>query len=220
MFQDDGASTDVTGSLVSSMALITAGNGSRTSPEKLKPASDEYIAAGMQHGHLNQPKTASTMWSVDLAAPGKSSVKGISRSSSCLVRRCRKCEQPSHRLGKIGGSLFQYTGSIMYTKRLPKKRNHLTPLYTVCIYRCARRSYLLGQARAGRPRGREWAVRSRFASPGIARCCFALGSRWLAGNRTVEDVEQQPAHRPLEAASVSQHGRPRVQSPCARGRDN
>lgn len=38
MFQDDGASTDVTGSLVSSRARITAGNGSRTSPEKLKPA--------------------------------------------------------------------------------------------------------------------------------------------------------------------------------------
>jgi len=38
MSQDEGASTEVTGSLVSSMALITAGNGSRTSPEKLNPA--------------------------------------------------------------------------------------------------------------------------------------------------------------------------------------
>lgn len=37
MFHEEGASTDVTGSLVSSSALITAGNGSRTSPEKLKP---------------------------------------------------------------------------------------------------------------------------------------------------------------------------------------
>lgn len=37
IFQDDGASTDVTGSLVSSRAWITAGNGSRTSPEKLNP---------------------------------------------------------------------------------------------------------------------------------------------------------------------------------------
>lgn len=37
MFQDDGASTEVTGTLVSSKARITAGNGSRTSPEKLKP---------------------------------------------------------------------------------------------------------------------------------------------------------------------------------------
>ncbi len=37
MFQDDGASTEVTGTFVSSNALMTAGNGSRTSPEKLKP---------------------------------------------------------------------------------------------------------------------------------------------------------------------------------------
>lgn len=34
---DDGASTEVTGTLVSSIAWITAGKGSRTSPEKLKP---------------------------------------------------------------------------------------------------------------------------------------------------------------------------------------
>lgn len=37
MSHDDGASTDVTGTFVSSRARITAGNGSRTSPEKLKP---------------------------------------------------------------------------------------------------------------------------------------------------------------------------------------
>ena len=37
MFHDDGASTDVTGILVSSRARITAVNGSRTSPEKEKP---------------------------------------------------------------------------------------------------------------------------------------------------------------------------------------
>jgi hypothetical protein len=37
MFQDDGASTEVTGSLVSSSALMTAGKGSRTSPEKENP---------------------------------------------------------------------------------------------------------------------------------------------------------------------------------------
>ena len=37
MSQDDGASTEVTGSLVSSKARMTAGKGSRTSPEKLKP---------------------------------------------------------------------------------------------------------------------------------------------------------------------------------------
>lgn len=37
IFQEDGASTEVTGRLVSSNARITAGNGSRMSPEKLKP---------------------------------------------------------------------------------------------------------------------------------------------------------------------------------------
>jgi len=40
MSQDDGASTEVTGTLASAMALITAGKGSRTSPEKLKPEVD------------------------------------------------------------------------------------------------------------------------------------------------------------------------------------
>ena len=38
IFQDDGASTEVTGIVVSSRAWITAGKGSLTSPEKLKPA--------------------------------------------------------------------------------------------------------------------------------------------------------------------------------------
>jgi hypothetical protein len=37
MFHDEGASTDVTERCVSSRALITAGKGSRTSPEKEKP---------------------------------------------------------------------------------------------------------------------------------------------------------------------------------------
>lgn len=37
MFHDEGASTEVTGILVSCMAWMMAGNGSRTSPEKLKP---------------------------------------------------------------------------------------------------------------------------------------------------------------------------------------
>lgn len=40
--QEDGASTEVMGSFVSSRALITAGNGSRTSPEKLKPCGDKH----------------------------------------------------------------------------------------------------------------------------------------------------------------------------------
>lgn len=37
MFHDEGASTAVTGIFVSSKARITAGKGSRTSPEKEKP---------------------------------------------------------------------------------------------------------------------------------------------------------------------------------------
>lgn len=48
IFQDDGASTAVTVSLVSSMALMTAGKGSRTSPEKLKPANDKRVVATRQ----------------------------------------------------------------------------------------------------------------------------------------------------------------------------
>lgn len=41
MLHDDGASTDSTGTLVSSMAMIGSLNGSRTSPEKLKPGQCE-----------------------------------------------------------------------------------------------------------------------------------------------------------------------------------
>ena len=37
IFQDDGASTASTGILVSRRASMTLGNGSRTSPSKLKP---------------------------------------------------------------------------------------------------------------------------------------------------------------------------------------
>ena len=37
MFHDEGASTDVTGTVVFSSSDITLGNGSRTSPEKLNP---------------------------------------------------------------------------------------------------------------------------------------------------------------------------------------
>lgn len=69
MFHDDGASTARTGSLVLCSASMTLGNGSRTSPEKEKP------------------KIASMMWSVWWRAVGKSSVKGMWRSLSCLVRR-------------------------------------------------------------------------------------------------------------------------------------
>ena len=41
MLHDEGASTDSTGTLVFSMAEMTSLNGSRTSPEKLKPAKSE-----------------------------------------------------------------------------------------------------------------------------------------------------------------------------------
>ena len=50
MFHDEGASTDVTGILVSCRASITPGKGSRTSPEKLKPEltiNDEIL---LEHG--------------------------------------------------------------------------------------------------------------------------------------------------------------------------
>jgi hypothetical protein len=86
IFHDDGASTDVTGSLVSSRALITAGNGSRTSPVKEKPIGKCYTLSW----HSNQgdkPKIASTMWSDSLRAEGKSSVKGTLRFFSCVARR-------------------------------------------------------------------------------------------------------------------------------------
>lgn len=42
MLHDDGASTDSTGTLVSSMAMIGSLKGSRTSPEKLKPGQCEF----------------------------------------------------------------------------------------------------------------------------------------------------------------------------------
>ena len=42
MLQDDGASTDSTGTSVLSMAIIGSLKGSRTSPEKLKPEKGEF----------------------------------------------------------------------------------------------------------------------------------------------------------------------------------
>lgn len=50
IFQDDGASTEVIGSLVSSIVLMTAGKGSRTSPEKLNPTIDEYATTAHNKG--------------------------------------------------------------------------------------------------------------------------------------------------------------------------
>lgn len=69
MFQDEGASTAMTGSPVDSKADMTDGKGSRTSPEKEKP------------------KMASTTWSVSLRAEGKSSVNGMLRLWSWVLRR-------------------------------------------------------------------------------------------------------------------------------------
>jgi hypothetical protein len=66
---DDGASTDSTGTCVLASASTTAGNGSRTSPAN------------------ENPKMASTTWSVCASALGKSEVKGIERSVSCVFRR-------------------------------------------------------------------------------------------------------------------------------------
>lgn len=60
IFHDEGASTDVTGSLVSSRALITAGKGSRTSPVKEKPIGDQGLAWMWTR---DEPKIASTRWS-------------------------------------------------------------------------------------------------------------------------------------------------------------
>jgi hypothetical protein len=40
-------------------------------------------------GRSDEPKIASTMWSVSLSAAGKSSVKGIERFLSCVDRRCQ-----------------------------------------------------------------------------------------------------------------------------------
>lgn len=41
MLHEEGASTDSTGTLVFSIAVITSLKGSRTSPEKLNPVQDE-----------------------------------------------------------------------------------------------------------------------------------------------------------------------------------
>lgn len=43
MFQDEGASIDVTGMDVFSSAEMTDGKGSRTSPEKLKPYDRNFL---------------------------------------------------------------------------------------------------------------------------------------------------------------------------------
>jgi hypothetical protein len=51
ILQEDGASTEVTGSFVSSRAWMTAENGSLTSPEKLKP----MLSRQRSPGHTRRP---------------------------------------------------------------------------------------------------------------------------------------------------------------------
>ena len=62
IFHDEGASTDVTGSLVSSKLAMTAGKGSRTSPEKENPI-HQYISQKLWRGSIKGdiPNIASTM---------------------------------------------------------------------------------------------------------------------------------------------------------------
>ena len=69
ILHDEGASTESTGTPVFSIAPMTVLNGSRTSPEKLKP------------------KIVSTTWCESSREDSKSSVKGISRFRSCVARR-------------------------------------------------------------------------------------------------------------------------------------
>lgn len=85
MFQDEGASTDVTGIRLSSKARITAGKGSRTSPENENPEKcEQEEGIGREE---NIPNMASITWSVSFRAVGKSSVNGIFKFRSWVERR-------------------------------------------------------------------------------------------------------------------------------------
>lgn len=70
MFQEEGASTEVTWTLEAARASITEQKGSRTSPSKEKP------------------KIASITWSVSLSALWKSSTNGTCRFFNWVERRC------------------------------------------------------------------------------------------------------------------------------------
>lgn len=85
MFHDEGASTDVTGSFVSSRALMTEGNGSRTSPVKEKP--ERWVRTESLTGGGRVPKIASTRWSDSFREAWKSVVKGTFRFLSWVARR-------------------------------------------------------------------------------------------------------------------------------------
>lgn len=69
MFQDEGASTEVTWTFEAARASITGPKGSRTSPSNEKP------------------KMASITWSVSMRALWKSSTNGTWRFFSCVERR-------------------------------------------------------------------------------------------------------------------------------------
>jgi len=97
IFHDDGASTERTGTFVSRRASMMEGNGSLTSPEKLKPW---YMSQRWRVRHTrcggDVPNIASTTWSVSLSAARKSSVNGISKSSNCLDNRYHWILASSH----------------------------------------------------------------------------------------------------------------------------
>jgi hypothetical protein len=88
IFHEDGASTEVTGTDVFSKASMTGENGSRTSPEKLKPVLGRWLMKYRPKTRLTDlPNIASTTWSVPFKAEGKSSTNGISRFLSWVARR-------------------------------------------------------------------------------------------------------------------------------------
>jgi len=96
ILQEEGASTDVTGTVVCSRADIIAENGGRTSPEKLKPSGvlDSYLK-GAKWGR-KIPKMASITWFVLLRSDSKSSENLILRFFSCSASRCETISMRSN----------------------------------------------------------------------------------------------------------------------------
>lgn len=86
ILHEEGASTAVTGTLLFSRAVMTAANGSLTSPEKLKPEKSQYISES-DGQIIHKPKIESTTWSVFFNAPSKSSVNGTPRFFNCSDKR-------------------------------------------------------------------------------------------------------------------------------------
>lgn len=73
MSHDEGASTDSTGSFVSCRARITAGKGSRTSPEKLNPNGEYYVNAHHIFAHIRNNASNSPLFD----SAGKRTKDGI-----------------------------------------------------------------------------------------------------------------------------------------------